>query len=158
MKLLQFIASIITIVTFILTFLVPSSSTIEVIVNYSLAERAIVLGVLSVLVIQAFAKWVAAIAYQKNPNFMINVTLLAMINSYILMKLAYVFVLYHLSGQNLLHAKLAILLLVVSLSTVTMSSSVENSESSNIRRYSPKALNFMFNGWILMMSSIIAFS
>ncbi len=158
MKLVHFLASILTILSFILTFLIPSSSAIEVVIKYGLAERAIVLAILSLLVIQAFARWAGAIAHQKNPDFAISATLLAIINAYILMKLAHVFVLNYLSGQPLLFAKITVLFLVVSFSSVILSSSLENSESKNIRRYSPRALNLMFNGWILLMSSFIAFS
>ncbi|HGF5096982.1 TPA: hypothetical protein ACF373_003023 [Vibrio parahaemolyticus] len=158
MYILNMVASLLTIVSFILTFdLIPNES-IAVVMNLGMPERVAVFAILMFSSLTTISHAVQVFSKLSTVNFLAPVCILAVVNAYVVMKLAEVLVLSALAGDVQFLAFLAILFISIAFCIVSISGRLSSHNMFNNRGKNTFGVNCIFIGSMLVMYGVFGHS
>ena len=154
MQLLNILSSVLTIFTFIVTFGLIDIQPEKVLLEWGIAERTLLFAILMFSVQSVISNLVLAFSKQEPSTFITPVAILAIINAYVVMKLANVIILSTLVGWDQLFVSFGILFIAIVYSSVVISGKLSNDFLfSNRGKYS-LPVNLIFNGAMFIMYSL----
>ncbi|MBB1380360.1 MULTISPECIES: hypothetical protein [Pseudoalteromonas] len=153
MQLLNVVSSIITIFTFIVTFGVVDIQTENIVFNWGVAERVLLFSILMLSVLSTISNFVLYFSKLEPMKFITPVCILAIINAYVVMKLAHAIILSTLTDWYQLLVSFGILFVAITYSSLQISGKLSDDFWFSNRGKYASPVNYIFNGAMFIMYS-----
>ena len=155
MNILNFLSSVITILTFILTFgFIPDSSA-TLIFKLGLPEKVVIFSILMFSVLSAVSSAVQHFSKLKPMSFLTPVCILAIVNAYVIMRLAEILILQSIDPNFQFIVFMSLLAISIVYSSVSISGKLSNRFLFSERGKYSFSVNCIFNGAMLIMFAVI---